>query len=67
MTQIIPSLSPLFEFQLPRNISGTDFGTGYGLWFSYPTNIRSGNIISFLLPLFQEGQLLAKVCARSTG
>ena len=30
MTPIIPSLSPLFEFQLPRNISGTDFGTGYG-------------------------------------
>ena len=29
----------------------------------------SGNILSFLLPLFQEGQfqLLAKVCARSTG
>ena len=26
----IPSLSPLFEFVLPRNISGTDFGTGYG-------------------------------------
>ena len=30
MTPIIPPLSPLFEFQLPRNISGTDFGTGYG-------------------------------------
>ena len=30
MTPIIPSLSPLFEFLLPRNISGTDFGTGYG-------------------------------------
>ena len=30
MTPIIPSLSPLFEFQLIRNISGTDFGTGYG-------------------------------------
>ena len=30
MTSIIPSLSPLFEFQLSRNISGTDFGTGYG-------------------------------------
>ena len=30
MTPIIPSLSPLFEFQLPRNIFGTDFGTGYG-------------------------------------
>ena len=30
MTPIITSLSPLFEFQLPRNISGTDFGTGYG-------------------------------------
>ena len=30
MTPIISSLSPLFEFQLPRNISGTDFGTGYG-------------------------------------
>ena len=30
MTPIIPALSPLFEFQLPRNISGTDFGTGYG-------------------------------------
>ena len=30
MTPIIPSLSPLFEFQLPRNISGTDVGTGYG-------------------------------------
>ena len=29
MTPIIPSLSPLFEFQLSRNISGTDFGTGY--------------------------------------
>ena len=30
---------------------------------------RPGNILSFLLPLFQEGscQLLAKVCARSTG
>ena len=27
MTPIIPSLSPLFEYQLPRNISGTDFGT----------------------------------------
>ena len=29
----------------------------------------SGNILSFLLPLFQEEscQLLAKVCARSTG
>ena len=26
----IPSLSPLFEFVLPRNISGMDFGTGYG-------------------------------------
>ena len=26
----IPSFSPLFEFLLPRNISGTDFGTGYG-------------------------------------
>ena len=37
MTPIIPSLSPLFEFLLPRNISGTDFGTRYGLWFSYPT------------------------------
>ena len=30
MTPIIPSLSPLFDFLLPRNISGTDFGTGYG-------------------------------------
>ena len=30
MTPSIPSLSPLFEFLLPRNISGTDFGTGYG-------------------------------------
>ena len=30
MTPTIPSLTPLFEFQLPRNISGTDFGTGYG-------------------------------------
>ena len=30
MTPIVPSLSPLFEFQLPRNISGTDFGTAYG-------------------------------------
>ena len=30
LTPIILSLSPLFEFQLPRNISGTDFGTGYG-------------------------------------
>ena len=30
MTPIITSLSPLFEFQLTRNISGTDFGTGYG-------------------------------------
>ena len=30
MIPIIPSLSPLFEFLLPRNISGTDFGTGYG-------------------------------------
>ena len=30
MTPVIPALSPLFEFQLPRNISGTDFGTGYG-------------------------------------
>ena len=32
---------------------------------------RSGHMISFLLPLIQEGQLsvtgLAKVCARSTG
>ena len=30
---------------------------------------RSGNILSFLLPLFKKGscQLLAKVCARSTG
>ena len=30
---------------------------------------RSGNILSFLLPLFQEGQLsvVAKVCVRSTG
>ena len=39
MTPIIPSLSLLFDFLLPRNISGTDFGTGYGLWFSYPTII----------------------------
>ena len=30
VTPIIPSLSPLFDFLLPRNISGTDFGTGYG-------------------------------------
>ena len=30
MTPIIPSLSPLFDFLLPRNIPGTDFGTGYG-------------------------------------
>ena len=30
MTPIIPSLSPLFDFLLPRNISGMDFGTGYG-------------------------------------
>ena len=30
MTPIISSLSPLFDFLLPRNISGTDFGTGYG-------------------------------------
>ena len=30
MTPIIPSLSPLFDFLLPRNISGTDLGTGYG-------------------------------------
>ena len=30
---------------------------------------RSGNILSFLLPLFQEGQLsvTGEVCARSTG
>ena len=32
-------------------------------------DIRSGNILSFLLPLFQEGQLsvTGEVCARSTG
>ena len=30
MTPIIPSLRPLFDFLLARNISGTDFGTGYG-------------------------------------
>ena len=32
-------------------------------------NTRSGNILSFLLPLFKKGscQLLAKVYARSTG
>ena len=30
MTPIIPYLSPLFDFLLLRNISGTDFGTGYG-------------------------------------
>ena len=34
-------------------------------WF----DTRSGNILSFLLPLFQEGQLsvTGETCARSTG
>ena len=50
MTPIIPSLSPLFDFLLPRNISGTDFGTGYGLWFSYPTKDR----LSVFLQIYQS-------------
>ena len=48
MTPIFPSLSPLFEVQLPRNISGTDFGTGYGGtvcgFHTRPLNINSINI-----------------------
>ena len=43
--------------QLTRKSGGLGFDT------------RSGKILSFLLPLFKKGscQLLAKVCARSTG
>ena len=37
MTPIMITLSLLIPSQLGRKKSGTDLGTGYGLWFSYPT------------------------------
>ena len=56
MTQIIPSLSSLFEFQLPRNISGTDFGTGYGGtvcgFHTRPFQWRVLDVFSFFLLAF---------------
>ena len=37
MTPIIITLSLLIPSKQDRINSGTDLGTGYGLWFSYPT------------------------------
>ena len=47
MTPIIITMSRLIPSKQGRINSGTDLGTGYGLWFSYPTGFYESLKIIF--------------------